>query len=47
VGYDVAAEVAHEAYRTGRTVRDVCTERELLDADELDRLLDARSQTGE
>ena len=45
VGYDRAAEIAKEAFRSGKTVREVATEKQLLDADELDRALDARAQT--
>jgi fumarate hydratase class II len=46
IGHDAAASIAAEAFATGRTVRAVCMEKELLPADELDRLLDPRSQTG-
>ncbi len=47
IGYERAAEIANEAFRTGRTIRDVARERAGLPAGELDRLLDARSMTGE
>ncbi|MBE7519479.1 MAG: class II fumarate hydratase [Thermoflexaceae bacterium] len=47
IGYEKAAEIANEAFRTGRTIRDVARERAGLPAGELDRLLDARSMTGE
>ncbi len=46
IGYDAAAEIAKEAWRSGRTVRDVCVERDVLPAERLDALLDARRQTG-
>jgi fumarate hydratase class II len=46
IGYDRAAEIAKEAAATGRTVRAVCLERGVLTPDELESLLDARSQTG-
>jgi len=45
LGYDRAAEIAKEAYASGRTVREVAVERSGLPADELERLLDARAQT--
>jgi fumarate hydratase class II len=45
LGYDRAAEIAKEAYASGRTVREVARERSGLGEDELARLLDARSQT--
>jgi fumarate hydratase class II len=40
IGYDRAAAIAKEAYRTGRTVREVARETGLLTDEELDRLLD-------
>jgi fumarate hydratase, class II len=40
IGYDRAAEIAKEAYQTGRTVREICLEKEVLPRDELDRALD-------
>jgi fumarate hydratase class II len=46
IGYDAAAELAKQAYRTGRTIREVCREANVLPAAELDALLDARGQTG-
>ncbi|MDH3745456.1 MAG: lyase family protein, partial [Acidobacteriota bacterium] len=45
IGYDKAAEIAKEAFKTGRTVRDLATEKGVLPADELERALDARAQT--
>ena len=45
IGYDRAAEISDEAYRTGRTVREVALERKILPSDELDRVLDARRMT--
>ena len=45
IGYDRAAEIAKEAFATGRTVRELCVEKQVLPADELERVLDARSQT--
>jgi len=45
IGYDKAAELAKEAFATGRTVRELATAMEVLPLDELERVLDARSQT--
>jgi fumarate hydratase class II len=45
IGYDAAAEVAKEAARTGRTIREVARERTGLSEEELDRLLDPTGMT--
>ena len=45
IGYDQAAEIAKEAYSTGRTVREVARERALVPDEELEEILDPRSQT--
>lgn len=45
IGYDQAAEIAKEAYESGRTVREVALEKNVLPPDELDRVLDPMSQT--
>jgi fumarate hydratase class II len=45
VGYDKAAEISKEAYKTGKTIREVARESTDLSEDELDRLLDARKMT--
>jgi fumarate hydratase class II len=45
VGYDRAAEVSEEAYRTGRTVREVAREWELMPPEQLDVVLDAFRMT--
>jgi len=47
IGYDAAAEIAKEAHATGKTVREVATQRGLLTNEQLDALLDVRSQTGD
>jgi fumarate hydratase class II len=39
IGYDAAAEIAKEAFKTGRTVREVARERTKLSDAELDRIL--------
>jgi fumarate hydratase class II len=46
IGYEKAAAIAKEAYRTGRTVREVAREISGIPEDRLNELLDARSQTG-
>jgi fumarate hydratase class II len=45
IGYDQAAEIAKEAFATGRTVRELVSEKQVLPAAELARALDARAQT--
>ncbi len=45
IGYEKGAEVAKEAMATGRTIREVVLEKELLSEEEVDRLLDIRSMT--
>ena len=45
-GYERAAELVKEAYRTGRTVREVAREKSGLPAEHLAELLDPRRQTG-
>lgn len=45
IGYSKGAEVAKEAMRTGRTVRDVVVNLGFLSVEEADRLLDVRSMT--
>jgi fumarate hydratase class II len=47
IGYDAAAALAHEAHATGRTIRELCLEKNVLPEAELARLLDARKMTGE
>ncbi len=45
IGYDEAAGIAKEAYASGRTVREVARERGVVSDEELDEILDPRSQT--
>jgi len=45
IGYDAAAEIAKEAMRTGRTVRELCRERQVLPEAELAEALDPWSMT--
>jgi fumarate hydratase, class II len=46
IGYEKAAAIAKEAYRSGRTVREVAREVSGIPPQQLDELLDPRSQTG-
>jgi len=46
IGYEKAAAIAKEAYRTGRTVREVARESSGIPEAQLNDLLDPRSQTG-
>ncbi len=43
IGYNRAAELAHEAYHTGKTIRALLTEKGVLPADEIERILDPRT----
>jgi fumarate hydratase class II len=45
IGYDRAAEISKEAYKTGRTIREVAREKTDLSEEDLDELLDARKMT--
>lgn len=45
IGYDKAAAIAKEAFKTGRTVREIALEQEVLPADELEKVLDPRGMT--
>src|SRR5207237_5066941 len=45
IAYDLAAEIAKESVRTGKTVRQLCRERKILPEKELERALDPISMT--
>ena len=45
IGYDRAADIAKESVKTGKTVRELCRERNVLPPDELERALDPLSMT--
>jgi len=45
IGYEQAADLAKEAARTGRTIREVARERTDLSADDLSRILDPEAMT--
>ena len=47
IGYDRTAELANEAFRSGRTIRDVALEQTGLSAEELAIILDAARMTGD
>jgi len=43
IGYDKAAEIAHEAYHSGRTIRAVLREQKVLSEVEIEKILDPRT----
>jgi len=45
VGYKQSAALAKEAFKTGKTIRQLCLDRKILAADQLDSLLDPDSMT--
>jgi fumarate hydratase, class II len=45
IGYDEAAAIAKQAFKEGRTAREVARERQVLPEDELEDVLDARAMT--
>ncbi|HET7479377.1 MAG TPA: class II fumarate hydratase, partial [Rubrobacteraceae bacterium] len=45
IGYDKAAEISKDAYKSGKTIREVARENTDLSEGELDKLLDARKMT--
>jgi fumarate hydratase class II len=45
IGYDKAAEIAKESFKTGKTVRQLASEKKLLDAAALEKALDAKRMT--
>ncbi len=46
IGYDRAAEIAKEARKTGKSIREVVLEQEVLSKKELDQILDPERMTG-
>jgi fumarate hydratase, class II len=46
IGYEKAAAIAKEAYKSGRTVREIAREKSGIPEDRLSQLLDPRTQTG-
>jgi len=45
IGHDRAAEIAREAYRTGKTVREIAMQRRVLPAKKLEKILDPWKMT--
>ncbi|MCA9229596.1 MAG: class II fumarate hydratase [Planctomycetales bacterium] len=45
VGYEQSATLAKDAFKTGKTIRQLCLDRKVLAADKLDALLDPDSMT--
>jgi fumarate hydratase class II len=45
IGYDAAAAISKEAYKTGKTVREVAREKTRLSEEELARILDPAAMT--
>ncbi len=45
IGYDEAANISKEAYKTGKTIREVARERTTLSEEELERILDPARMT--
>ena len=42
IGYEKAAALAKEAFKTGKTIRELCQEKKILPEDELSKVLDPR-----
>jgi fumarate hydratase class II len=47
IGYDKAAEIAYQAYKEKKTVRQLLNESGLLPQEEVDKVLDPKSMIGE
>ena len=45
IGYDKASKLAKEAFKTGKTIRELCIEQEVLPEDELNEALDPMRMT--
>ncbi len=45
IGYDASAKLAYEAYDSGRTIRELALEKQILSAEQLSELLDPDSMT--
>ncbi len=43
IGYDKAADVAKEAYKSGKTIKEILMEKKILDPSEIDEILDPKS----
>jgi fumarate hydratase class II len=42
LGYEQAASIAKEAFKTGKTIRQICLEKKILSTEELNKILDPR-----
>ncbi|MAZ68291.1 MAG: aspartate ammonia-lyase [Candidatus Marinimicrobia bacterium] len=40
IGYDAAAEIAYEAFKSGKTIREIALEQNILEEEELEKVLD-------
>jgi fumarate hydratase class II len=45
IGYDKAAEIAKEAFKTGKSIREIAFEQKVLSEKELDQILDPKNMT--
>jgi fumarate hydratase class II len=45
IGYDKAADIAKESFKTGKTIRQIAQERKLMSEAELNKILDAKRMT--
>jgi len=45
IGYEMAAKLAKDAFKSGKTIRELCTERNILPPDVLDKALNPASMT--
>ena len=45
IGYDRATEIAHKAYESGKTIREIALAENVLDKKELEKILDPESMT--
>ncbi len=45
IGYEKASQLAKEAFKSGKTIRELCTEQNILPIDELNKALDPWSMT--
>ena len=43
IGYDSAAEIAYEAYNSGKTIRQVLKDKKILSDKEISKILDPKS----
>ena len=45
IGYEMASKIAKEAFQTGKTIRELCQEKELLPEETLSEALDPQRMT--